>query len=86
MFIYSNTFENIKTLNLNFPIEDQFCVLDNEAIVADGITKDPVGVFDLSTVSLTDVILKYPRPSGAELAAKEICYTFSKVNGTLKIS
>lgn len=84
MFIYSNTFENIKTLNLNFPIEDQFCVLDNEAIVADGITRDPVGVFDLSTVSLTDVILKYPRPSGAELAAKEICYTFSKVNGTLK--
>lgn len=84
MFIYSNTFENIKTLNSNFPIEDQFCVLDNEAIVADGITRDPVGVFDLSTVSLTDVILKYPRPSGAELAAKKICYTFSKVNGTLK--
>lgn len=84
MFIYSNTFENIKTLNSNFPIEDQFCVLDNEAIVADGITRDSVGVFDLSTVSLTDVILKYPRPSGAELAAKEICYTFSKVNGTLK--
>lgn len=84
MLIYKNTFENVKTLNCNFPIEDQFYANDIEAIVADGITRDPVGVFDLSILSFEEMVKKYPRPSGAELAAKEICDTFSKTNGTLK--
>lgn len=79
-----NTFENIKTLNSNFPIEDQFYASENEAIVADGITRDPIGVVDLSTCSQKELLTKYPRPSGAELAAKEICDTFSKSSGLLK--
>mgnify|MGYP004590135119 CR=1 FL=1 len=49
MIIYKNTFENIKTMNCNFPLEDQFYAENNEAIVADGITRDPVGVLDLAT-------------------------------------
>lgn len=84
MLIYKKTFENIKTLNCNFPIEDQFYANDLEAIVADGITRDPIKVFDLSTCSFDEMLKKYPRPSGAELAAREICSTFSKVEGTLK--
>lgn len=84
MLIYKNTFENIKTLKCNFPIEDQFYANDFEAVVADGITRDPVGVFDLSIFSFAEMVKKYPRPSGAELAAKEICETFSKTKGPLK--
>ena len=44
MLIYKNTFENIKTVNLEFPVEDQYYANDNEAIVADGITRDPIGI------------------------------------------
>lgn len=84
MLIYKNTFENIKTINCSFPIEDQYYASLNNAIVADGITRDPIGIDDLSTISPQDFVLKYPRPSGAEMAAKEICETFAKTKGTLK--
>ncbi len=84
MLVYMNTFENIKTLNSNFPIEDQFYASENEAIAADGITRDPIGISDLSTCTQKEFLAKYPRPSGAELAAKEICNTFSKSSGLLK--
>lgn len=76
MFIYKNTFENTKTINIDFPVEDQFYVSGDEAIVADGITRDPIGISDLANCSPEEFIDKYPRPSGAFLAAKEICDTF----------
>ena len=44
--IYRNTFENILTVDYDFPVEDCSYVSDNEAIVADGITRDPIGVGD----------------------------------------
>ena len=78
MLIYKNTFENIKTIGLDFPIEDQFYADELCAIVADGITRDPIGLPDFSVVSEQEVVRKYPRPSGAELAAKEICAHFQK--------
>ena len=84
MLIYKNTFDNVKTINCNFPIEDQFYADDIQAIVADGITRDPIGVLDLSSCSFEEMLQKYPRPSGAELAAKEIVTTFSKNSGSLK--
>ena len=84
MLIYNKTFENIKTLNCDFPIEDQFYATNTEAIVADGITRDPVGVLNLAECSFKEMLKKYPRPSGAFLAAKDICSTFSKNSGTLK--
>ena len=84
MIIYKNTFENIKTLNCNFPIEDQYYAKDNIAIVADGITRDPIGILDLKLATFEEFKEKYPRPSGAELAAKEIINTFKIVEGTLK--
>lgn len=84
MLIYKNTFENIKTTNCNFPIEDQYYASDNEAIVADGITRDPIGISDLSSRSFSEMLEKYPRPSGAELAAKRIVDTFKYSTGTLK--
>jgi len=83
MIIYKKTFENTKRANCNFPVEDQFYVGDYEAIIADGITRDPIGISDFSTCSSQEFIDKYPKPSGSELAAKEICETFSKVKGTL---
>lgn len=83
MLIYKNTFDNVKTRGFEFPIEDQFYTSETEAIVVDGITRDPIGISDLSTCSPEDFLKKYPRPSGAELAAKVICDTFSKTNGSL---
>lgn len=82
--IYRNTFENILTVDYDFPVEDCSYVSDNEAIVADGITRDPIGVGDFSTCSKEKFLNKYPRPSGGELAAKEICNSFSKSSGSLK--
>ena len=84
MLIYQNTFENTKTLNCNFPIEDQFYATDKEAIVADGITRDPVGISDLNSISFTEMLNLYPRPSGGELAAKTITEAFKKSKGTIK--
>lgn len=83
MLIYKNTFENLKTIGHNFPIEDQFYASDDETIVADGITRDPIGISDLSVCSYNERLEKYPRQSGAELAATEICNTFSKTSGSL---
>lgn len=84
MLVYKNTFDNVKTSNYNFPVEDQFYASENEAIVADGITRDPIGIGNFSTCSQSEFLKKYPRPSGAELAAKEICNTFLNTTGTLK--
>lgn len=84
MIIYKNTFENIKTLKSNFPIEDQFYANENIAVVADGITRDPIGVFNLSQFSFKEMIKRYPRPSGAEMAAKTIVETFEKPLSSLK--
>lgn len=83
MLLYKKTFDNIKTMNFDFPIEDQYYSSLNEAIVADGITRDPIGI-PVLTCSEKEGIKKYPRPSGAELAAKAICDTFAKSNGSLK--
>lgn len=84
MLIYQNTFENTKTLNCNFPIEDQFYATDKEAIVADGITRDPVGISDLNSISFTEILNLFPRPSGGELATKTITEAFKESNGMIK--
>lgn len=83
MLIYKNTFDNIITVGFDFPIEDQFYANDIEAIVADGITRDPIGISDFSKCTKKEFLEKYPRPSGAELAAKVVCETFSKTTGSL---
>ena len=67
MIIYKNTFDNTMTVGLNFPIEDQYYANNNEAIVADGITRDPIGISDFSKCTKEEFLKKYPRPSGAEL-------------------
>ncbi len=72
MIIYKNTFENIKTLNCDFPIEDSYYADDCFAIVADGITRDPIGISDLYSVPFEELKRLYPRPSGGELAAREL--------------
>lgn len=83
MLVYKNTFDNTMTVGLNFPVEDQYYANDNEAIVADGITRDPIGISDFSKCKKQEFLEKYPRPSGAELAAREVCSTFSNTTGSL---
>lgn len=84
MLIYKNTFDNIKTKDLQFPVEDQYYANNNEAIVADGITRDPIGIGDFKANPLSDFLKFYPRPSGAELAAKEITKVFENSFGCLQ--
>lgn len=78
MIIYKKTFENIKTLDCNFPIEDQYYANDIIAVVADGITRDPIGVGDSSMYLYEELLRRYPRPSGAELAAKVVIDAFKE--------
>ena len=84
MLIYQNTFENTRTINHNFPAEDQYYADNNLDVVADGITRDPIGVDDLSLISFDEMLDKYPRPSGAQMAARVIVDTF-KENKELSI-
>ena len=83
MLVYTNTFDNVMTIGFDFPIEDQYYANENVAIVADGITRDPIGISDFSKYTKQEFLGKYPRPSGAELAAKEVCSTFSNATGSL---
>lgn len=83
MLIYKKTFDSISNDRLVFPTEDQFYASSNEAIVADGITRDPLGISDFSKCTLKEFLEKYPNPSGAEMAAKEICKSFSETKGSL---
>ena len=64
MLLYKNTFDNVMTIGFDFPTEDQYYANENEAIVADGITRDPIGISDFSkcTVRYTQ-ILPDPTPS-----------------------
>ena len=84
MLIYKNTFDNIKTKDLQFPVENQYYANANEAIVVDGITRDPIGIDDFKVYSASEFLKFYPRPSGAELAAKEIVETFKNGSGSLQ--
>ena len=83
MIIYKNTFENIKTLNCDFPIEDKYYANDLLGVVADGITRDPIGVSDLSKLTLEEMLKLYPRPSGAEIVAQTVVDSFKDFNNNL---
>lgn len=42
-----------------------------------------LGISDFSKTTKREFLEKYPRPSGAELAAKEICRAFPETKGSL---
>ena len=85
---YKNTFDNILTekYDKNFPREDQYFADEKVAVIADGITRDPVGIdFEQAAKNFQEAVKHYPRPSGAMLAAKEVTTTFENdFNGNLK--
>ena len=66
------------------PQEDKIYATDNEAIIADGITRDPIGITDFNSVSFDELVNRYPNPSGAAIAAEEIIKTFKISTGTLR--
>ena len=78
MIIYKNTFENIKTVNYDFPIEDSYYAKGNLGVVADGITRDSIGIKNLNSVSFEERIMKYPNPSGASIASDIVCKIYEK--------
>lgn len=58
------------------PQEDVFLITKNIFVTADGITRDPTTPSDFSNKSMEEIFQKYPRPSGAKLAAEVFCQTF----------
>ena len=53
----ADTFDNVMTIGFDFPIEDQYYANDTEAIVADGITRDPIGISDFCKIYLFYAII-----------------------------
>ena len=58
MLVYKSTFDNIKNVDGNFPIEDQYFASSDETIVADGITRDPIGLPDFELLYKKRCLLK----------------------------
>ncbi len=85
MLIYKKTFAQTDTLSYtNFPIEDQYYANNNEGVIVDGVTRDPIGVLNYSMYTAKEMLDKYPKPSGSEYLAKELVKTFISTQGTLK--
>ena len=78
MILYKNTFDNIKTIGYDFPIEDSYYYQNNFVVVTDGITRDPVGIRDFNSISFEERIANYPNPSGSSMVANLICKIFEK--------
>lgn len=78
MILYKNTFDNIKTIGYDFPIEDSYYCQNNFAVVADGITRDPIGIKNFNSISFEERIVNYPNPSGSSMAANLICKIFEE--------
>lgn len=58
------------------PQEDALAIGDDVYAVADGITRDPLGVKDFTGLSYEDLLQTYPQTSGAALAAQLFCRQF----------
>lgn len=77
MKIFFISLPNIKYGRL-IPAEDSFLFHKNVFCVADGITRDPIGIDNFNGALLSDFAKSYPKPSGASIAADEFCQTFIK--------
>lgn len=76
MLLFAKTYENTKTIWYDFPVEDVFWCDEKNAIVADWVTRDPIWLSDFSSVSLSEFINNYPRPSWWALAAEKAVQVF----------
>lgn len=82
--IYSQTTQNqiYTNFNIQFPIEDYYCVEDNIFCVTDGVTRDLVGgevaTYPKNKEEAQYNAEHYPNPSGAFEASKIIADNFVK--------
>ena len=83
MLLYKNTFDNVMTIGFDFPTEDQYYANENEAIVADGITRDPIGISDFSKCTKQEFLEKYPRPRLNEKCINKCDYLENDYYGTV---
>jgi serine/threonine protein phosphatase PrpC len=58
------------------PTEDSYLTAPNVFVVADGVTRDPLGLSDFTGCSQVEVLATYPKPSPALLAAETFCKVF----------
>lgn len=68
------------------PPEDTYRVKGNIFCVADGITRDPLGITDFSGHSMEEILRSYPNPSPAALAANKVCESFVEYLSNTPIS
>lgn len=82
MIIYEKVFSKVNGDGF-YPKEDFYYIDEKKAIVADGITRDPIGILNLEDCK--GCISKfYPRPSGASIAANTVVETLKNARtGTL---
>jgi len=73
MIIYEKVFPKVNGDGL-FPKEDFYYIGNNKAIIADGITRDPIGILNLEEIN-GEISKFYPRPSGAAIAANTVVET-----------
>lgn len=91
--IFAFTKHNPKYTHFNHPEEDSFdYLIEKDKIivaVADGITRDPIGIKDFPENPDKETIKKlmesYPKPSPAKKAADTFCKTFLKSKNSEKI-
>ncbi|MBU1916321.1 protein phosphatase 2C domain-containing protein, partial [Patescibacteria group bacterium] len=58
------------------PPEDAYKYLSSDAVVADGVTREPLPIRDRRKLTFEQATKGYPNPSGARLAADLFCETF----------
>lgn len=76
MLLYEKYFQK-ENGDISFPKEDYHLIDKNRMIIADGITRDPIGIKNFNDCK-EKLSLFYPKPSGASLAAHTIIQTFKR--------
>lgn len=71
MQVWAISLPNVK-YGAHMPAEDSFTYNDNVFCVADGVTRDPIGLSDFTNLDPLEALEKYPNPSRAAKAA-ELC-------------
>lgn len=85
MVVYNLSLPNSRYGHL-MPPEDALAMAEGVYVVADGITRDPLGIKDFTGYTWEELLATYPQTSGAAIAAEVFCRRFVKAIGEQPIS
>lgn len=75
MKVWAKSLKNIQYGKI-LPTEDSFSYHNNVFCVADGVTRDPIGIPDFTNIDPLEALKNYPNPSPAATAAQICANTF----------